>query len=262
MLLSILSLVLMQGAAILGTYWGTRLPAQHLEGNGRDAAKLAAGLVTTLAALVMGLLVKSSSTTFHSANTGFAEMSAKIILLDGALAHFGRDSSILRQELRMTVTTLHQQLWPNIARITLDNTAPLDDTAANRLQDIHEETRWDTFPTQIRALPADTAQLQLLRDEALQLSSELIQLRMVLLQSAYTGLPSAVLAILLVWCILLFAMLGILTPNNPTVKAMIFASAFSVAGGFFLILEMSHPLDGFILIPDTPFERALAVIGK
>lgn len=262
MIFSIFSLILMQIAAMVGMYWGNRLPASHLDANGRDAAKLAAGLVTTLAALVMGLLIKSAAGTFSMANTGFAEMSAKIIILDGALAEFGDESKPLRSLIHTSVKTLHENLWPSASTPPQIQASPAKYLVESRLENIHEETRWDTISTQVRGLSAETQSLKLLRDEAQQLSGELVQLRMVLLQKAYAGFPDAVLIILLIWCALLFTMLGVLTPNNATVKVMIFAGAFSVAGGFFLILEMSHPLDGLIKISGQPFERALQVIAR
>lgn len=262
MIFSIFSLILMQCAAIFGMRWGEQLPANHLDANGRDAAKLAAGLVTTLAALVMGLLIKSSNSTFNMVNSGFAEMSAKIIILDGALAEFGQSSQDLRSDIHTSVKTLHQNLWPTSDTPSESVNSPARSLAETRLQNIHDETRWDKISTKIRALPAENESLKLLRDETQKIASDLIQVRMVLLQNAYAGFPSTVLIILLAWCILLFAMLGVLTPNNPTVKSMIFAGAFSVAGGFFLILELSHPLDGLIKISGQPFERALQVIAK
>ena len=48
--------------ALLGTALRSKLPERHLSQDSMDVIKLATGLVATLAALVLGLLISSANT--------------------------------------------------------------------------------------------------------------------------------------------------------------------------------------------------------
>ena len=79
---------------IVCTYCGThlglqirkRLPDHHLEGDTRDIVKLSAGLIATLTALVLGLLISSAKDILDTMNRELTQDGAKVILLDRSLA--------------------------------------------------------------------------------------------------------------------------------------------------------------------------------
>ena len=48
------------------------LPESHLSGDSKDVIKQGFGLISTMIALVLGLLVASAKSAFDSQNTGFA----------------------------------------------------------------------------------------------------------------------------------------------------------------------------------------------
>ena len=54
------------GAAILGILLRARLPAHHLDGDSKDSVKLVIGLIATMAALVLGLLISSAHTAYDA----------------------------------------------------------------------------------------------------------------------------------------------------------------------------------------------------
>jgi len=74
------------GGALLGMWLRKVLPERHLEAASKDTIKLGAGLLATLAALVLGLLVSSAKSSFDAVNTGIAQAGAKILIVDHALA--------------------------------------------------------------------------------------------------------------------------------------------------------------------------------
>ncbi|MEI6676560.1 MAG: hypothetical protein WCO57_15425 [Verrucomicrobiota bacterium] len=63
------------------------------------------------------------------------------------------------------------------------------------------------------------------------------------------------------WLAMLFLSFGLFAPRNATVSAVLLVCAFSVSSAVFLILEMSHPLDGFIKVSSAPLLKALELIG-
>ena len=74
------------GCALFGMGLSLMLPKHHMDKESQDAVKLGAGLIATMAALVLGLLVSSAKSSFDTMNDGIIEMGAKVIMLDRVLA--------------------------------------------------------------------------------------------------------------------------------------------------------------------------------
>ena len=88
------------GGALLGMFLRTVLPEHHLNEASKDVVKLVVGLIATLAALVLGLLVASAKNSFDMANDGFRQSAARIIMLDRGLAQYGPETNDVREMLR------------------------------------------------------------------------------------------------------------------------------------------------------------------
>ena len=104
-------LVCVFGGALLGMFLRTVLPEEHLSESSKDIVKLVTGLIATLAALVLGLLIASAKNSFDSINEGFRQSAAKIILLDRALAQYGPETKDLRELLRRSLASRIEQLF-------------------------------------------------------------------------------------------------------------------------------------------------------
>jgi hypothetical protein len=80
-------------SALLGLYLRGLLPEHHLEGSSIDVVKLAKGLVATMAALVLGLLISSAKSSFDTVNAEVTHEAANVILLDRVLAQHRRSAT-------------------------------------------------------------------------------------------------------------------------------------------------------------------------
>ena len=80
----------------------------------KDVVKVVTGLIATLSALVLGLLIASAKTAYENANEGFRQSSARIILLDQphAGAVQDRKQKDLREVLRNSFAARIDQLFP------------------------------------------------------------------------------------------------------------------------------------------------------
>jgi hypothetical protein len=74
------------GAGLLGMLVRRVLPSDHLSENSKSVVTLGMGLVGTVAALVLGLLIASANSSYDAQSTALLQMSAKIISLDRTLA--------------------------------------------------------------------------------------------------------------------------------------------------------------------------------
>src|SRR5216117_48196 len=85
---------------LLGGRLRRLLPAEHLSAESKDAVKLALGLVATMTAILLGLLVSSAKSAFDTTRTEVMQMAAKVALLDRVLALYGPDTAEARRALR------------------------------------------------------------------------------------------------------------------------------------------------------------------
>ena len=84
------------GAVLLGRMLRRLLPEDHLTADSRDTIKLAMGLVATMTALVLGLLVSSAKGAYDAKRSEVIQMAAKVAFLDRVLAVYGPEAAEAR----------------------------------------------------------------------------------------------------------------------------------------------------------------------
>src|SRR6266516_3595205 len=118
------------GAVLIGRTLRRLLPEAHLSTESKDAVKLAMGLVATMSALVLGLLVSSAKGAYDTERSEVIQMAAKISFLGRVLGAYGPEAAGVRTQLRDTVEEGIRQMWPGEMRRPA-NFAP--DTQAGNL---------------------------------------------------------------------------------------------------------------------------------
>ena len=236
---------------MLGIWLHKVLPEHHLDVASKDTIKLGAGLLATLAALVLGLLVSSAKGSFDAMNAGIAQAGAKVLQADHLLADYGPETKDVREQLRNIVASSIDRIWPEEKGRTggLRAMELLDD--AGKL-----------YKTKLRELtPTNDFQKSRLA-QAVQLSDEVLQTRLLLMEGQQTNLPATFIVVLVFWLTGLFISFGLFAPSNGMVLAVLLICALSVSSAIFLILEMNRPLDGFIKASNAPLRKAVELIGK
>ena len=238
------------GGALVGMLLHGLLPEPHLRDASKDTVKVGAGMIATLSALVLGLLVGSAKNTFDTAEAEMTQGSAKIILLDRLLADYGPETKAAREQLRRTVATQIEDLWPE------------EKTGASGLAAFERTGGLEAVQmTLLKVMPTTDAQRQLFA-AAQQICGDLRQTRWLLVEQTQSPIPIPFLVVLLFWLTVLHVSFGMLAPRNATVVAVLLICALSVSGAIFMILEMSHPLDGMIKVSSAPMRKALEHLGQ
>jgi hypothetical protein len=93
---ALVTFALVFGGALLGMYFRNVLSEEHLREDVRDAIKLSTGLIGTMAALVLGLLIASAKSSYDTKSTEIKQITANIILLDVELEQYGPDAQNLK----------------------------------------------------------------------------------------------------------------------------------------------------------------------
>lgn len=237
--------------ALLGMALRTRLPENHLSEGAKDVIKLGMGLIATMTALVLGLVIATAKNSYDTQDEAVKHSAIKILLLDRVLANYGAEAKDVRDLLRRTVADRLQAVWPedHFQRATLD--AP---EVAFMGQDIE---------ARILLLSPQNDVQRWLRSKALEIISDITETRwLVLGGSRLSGVPLPFLVVIVFWLTIIFASFGLFAPRNGTVIAVLFLCAFSVAGSIFLILELDQPFEGLIRISSAPLRYALAHLGQ
>ncbi|HSE21132.1 MAG TPA: hypothetical protein VLB68_05720 [Pyrinomonadaceae bacterium] len=238
------------GSALFGFYLGKKLPDRHLDGDSKDIVKLATGLIATLSALVLGLLVSSAKGTFDQAKNELMQMAVKIVVLDRVLAQYGPEAAEIRELLKTGFTEGSRPLISG-------NKAEQD-----KLDSSEGVARLEGVQLRIRELtPRNDAQrgLQL---RATQITSELATSRWLLIMQRRGSISIPLLVVMVLWLSIIFAAWGVYSPRNLIVAVTLCLSALAVSGATFLILELDQPLTGVIRVSPGPLQRALEHLGE
>ena len=230
-----------------GRWLRTVLPEDHLNSDSRDVMKLVTGIVGTILALVLGLLVSSSRTFFETQSGELQQLSAQVILLDRVLAFYGAEAKDTREFLRESIARLLEQLSAN----KRTGTSALDPSAGS-----------DSIFEAIQHLsPRDESQ-RALRSQALAIVTDLGRTRWLMYEQTVSQMPAALLIVIGFWLSMMFFSFGVLAPRHPTMLAYLVLGAFCVSAAIFVILEMYNPYGGLIRISSAPIKAALDHLGK
>ena len=248
--IGLIVLVCVFGGAVLGMFLQKVLPEHYLNDASKDVVKLVTGLIATLAALVLGLLVASAKNSFDTVNEGFRESAAKIILLDRALAQYGPETKDLRDLLKRGFTARLEQFFPKGQSRTSTLSSP-QATAA-----------MEGFQQRLRALSPQNDAQRSLQSRALELSDAVTQARWLGIAHEENAIPTPFLVVLVFWLAVMFTSFGLFAPRNAIAIAVLFLGAVSLSAAISLIEELNDPLEGFITISRAPMERALGFLGQ
>jgi len=241
---SIVCLSILGGAAVGGALRSV-LPADHMNDDSRQIVNVAIGLIATLSALVLGLLVASAKSSFDARNDEIKQSAAKLVLLDRTLRQYGPEAAGIRALLQELTQGRIDHTWS--AQATGDQARTLRSDA----------TSSEIIRTRLWTLTPATDAQRWLHARALTLTSEIEQGRWLLVEGDQSSIPRPFLVVLSFWLAAIFAALGLFAPRNATVYTAIVIGALSVSTAVLMILEMDQPFEGGVQIPSTPLVSAL-----
>jgi hypothetical protein len=107
-----------------------------------------------------------------------------------------------------------------------------------------------------------SSQQRWLLSQALALTSDMADLRWLLIEQDVLGIPVPVLLVVLFWLCMLFVSFGLFAPTNVTVTAALFSCALAVAVAIQTTLDLSRPFEGVIRVSEQPLRHAVEVINQ
>ena len=236
------------GGALLGLLLRAVLPAHHLNADSKELMKLGMGLMATMSALVLGLLIASAKTSYDTQRNELIRVSANVIELDRVMAHYGPETKQAREQLRRAVFLTLERVWPGDSRAKPTELA----TAAGGAG----------FYDEIRKLTPQNEAQRALEIDALRISTDIGRTRWVLFEQRGSTIPAPFMVVMVFWLTILFVSFGLFSPPNATVIATLLVCALSVSGAIYLIVELDRPFEGLMRLSSTPLRAALEELGR
>jgi hypothetical protein len=109
--MSVIVFACVLGGAVLGIFLRNPVPEHHLSAATKDVVRLGTGLIGTIAALVLGLLIASANSTYQTQGSQIQQLTANIVALDHALAQYGPETDMARNQLRRAIPALVDRIW-------------------------------------------------------------------------------------------------------------------------------------------------------
>ena len=234
---------------LVGMLLRKALPGHHLAEESKDVVRLGTGLVATISALVLGLLIASAKSSYDTESSQIKQMTTNIILLDRLLAQYGPEAGTARELLRRSIGPLVDRIWrensSSAAPATPFEPTAMAEAAFSKIQELS---------------PQSDAQRSL-QARAIQVSTNLAQTRLLLFAQTDSPIPAPFLAVLVFWLTIIFASFSLFARPNATIIAFLLIFALSAAGAIFLILELSQPFSGLMQISSAPLRNVLQPLG-
>lgn len=236
-------------ASLVGLVLGQRLPAEQLDGQSRDTVRLVAAFLSTLSALVLGLMIAAAKSNYDERSGQLRRIAADVVALDRALGRYGVDARDIRDQLRAALID------------ELQHRAAADPTEDGSIARPVRDARLLGLPDRIQALAAQSEGQRSARDRAGQLADGIAATRVLMTQDPGGSIPPAFLIVLVSWLAAMFLSFGLFARANATVVAALLSGALSVAGAVFLVLELDQPLAGLLRLSVEPLRHAIEMIG-
>ena len=245
--LSCLIFALTLGGIVLGALLRTTLPQHHLSKDSQDVVRLGVGLIATIAALVLGLLIAAAKGSFDTQSGQVKQITADMILLDLLLEKYGPEALPIRVEMRSAIGPLADRIW--------------HEKPADAARPFARDTKAESVYVAIQALSPKNDLQRSLQSRAAQISTDLAQTRLLLFAESDSAIPAPFIAILAFWLVIIFASFSLFAALNVTVFSFLALFALSASCAIFLILELSEPFTGLLMIPSAPLRNVLAPLG-
>ena len=236
-------------AALVGLRLRVSLPQAHRDDDSKDVVKGVMGLIATMAALVLGLLIASALSSYSTQNTNLRKFAADILQEDRYLAMYGTGAEDLRDQLRQLLAAVHDQVWsPTGVKMEYLGSGEL-------------ETQAGRFYATLVSLSPQTELQSFAHKQALQFGTQIGELRALIVEQGGASISWLFLAALGFWVSVLFLGFGLVAPFHATNITAICLGALSVSVAVFVILELGEPYSGFIQVSDLPLRNVLTQMG-
>lgn len=216
-----------------------------------DMARSISGLVGTLFAIVLGLLVSSSYNAFNGHQADLNSLVTVLANLDLLLKRLQAKDNASRHILSEIVIALHCRYWPEKNGMHWKKVG-----YANLSDDIDGMIEINKIA---ESLPGTTHDdINAIR----QLSSNFVTIQSNIIRNLSNQVPSLLLFIIFGWACLLFFLYGCTGEASLFSVFLLFMGSLAVASTNFLILELTQPYHGIFKVSSAALDLLIDSMEK
>jgi len=234
--------------AAMGMVLKRALPADLLEGGSKEAIRLGAGFLSTLAALVIGLMIASAKNTYDSQNTNIRQLGTNAVLVDQMLTQYGPEAKAARTLLREIIPSATLRIWQ-------ENAAGQGGGSAFVVSEMAER-----FYNAVEGLKPATPEQTSLKSRIIQLTIDIGRTRLLVFTQGDDAIPLPFFVVLVFWLVAIFASFSLFAEPGLIVVASTLVFALSVSSALFLIVDLSHPFQGLMQVSNHHLHMVLPKI--
>jgi hypothetical protein len=236
------------GSGLVGMAVRRATPADYLGSGEKEVARLVTGLMTTMAAIVLGMLVSSAKASYDARTNEVAEISSEVVTIDRMMSKYGTETADVRAQFRRLVEANVNRIWPAQAPVNVE---------------LKPGDEGEILADELQALaPKSDAQAQV----KAQILGMVVELRKtqwnLFLKSKQSALPIPLLLVVVSWLALIYLSFGLFTPPSSTIAVTLVFGALAVSGAVLIILELYTPFRGVLRISSSPILEALSQMGR
>lgn len=249
--------LLLCAAAGVGHFVRARLPERHRSRESIELAQVSITLLTTFAAIVLGLLTTSVKQGFDDAYRNRGIYAGELAQMDQCLRDYGPETAPMRNQLKAYVAAVIASTWPNephptgvnypdTSHMPLTGESPMLGGIINQIGQ------------EVRLLEPTTQAQRDVQAACSQQYANLVKSRWTVIEEARGSISEPFYWVLVIWLVILFACLGLSAPSDAMTAIVIFLAAVSISIAVFAILDLDLPYGGVFGIPSTSMRNALA----
>jgi hypothetical protein len=225
---------------------GMALPGGLLNPENREVVRLGTGLLVTLAAVLISLMIASTKNSYDTQDVHFRQLSAHLVLADQLLSRYGPETVEIRKVMRQAVPAAIDRIWKEKA-----TSSPQSDTfSANSLA--------ERFNAAIDRLTPATDEQRAIKARLQQASADIANTRLLMFADGDNPILTPFLLILIVWLTVIFISFGLFVEPGPVAVTVLLVFALSVSSALFLIADLSQPYAGLMQISREPLRTLLS----
>ena len=244
-LLSFASIV---AGVVLGMTLRARIPAPQLGHDTKEVIRLGAGLLATLAAVVISLMIASAKSSYDTQDAHFRQLAAYLVEADQLLAQYGPEATPVRRLMRQNVPAAMDRIWNEKASAS-QSTAFTVNSLAEQIYNAIEALS-----------PANDAQRSL-KPRIVQASNDIARTRLLLFADGDKPILTPFLLILIVWLTVIFTSFGLFVEPGAVAWTALLVFALSVSSALFLVADLSQPFAGLMQISKEQLRHTLTPLN-
>ena len=225
---------------------GMALPGTRLNQETREVVRLGTGLLVTLAAVLISLMIASAKNSYDTQDAHFRQLSAHLVLADQLLSRYGPEAAEIRKLMRQAVPAAIDRIWHEKATSSPQSNAFSANSLAEQFNDAVD-----------RLTPATDTQ-RAIKARILEASAAIANTRLMMFADGDNPILTPFLLILIFWLTVIFTSFGLFVEPGPVAVTALLVFALSVSSALFLIADLSQPYAGLMQISREPLRTVLS----